>query len=974
MPDSHEEHGQKKIMLDAAGQSVILEDSSPEKVIKATIDATPGFRLFRKALLIAAIIVVCIGCCFLYFFTSHADPTEIFVFSSARYRPDKPFTAFVFVRNGRNGTAMKNCRVSLKAGLKNQPLRKLPPVVTGKDGMALVHLEGRPSGLYTLKAAVGAITASKIINVDPVYKCMVTTDKPIYQPGQKIRLRTLTLNAIDQHPAPVKKINVTIKDSRDNLVFAETLKASEFGIAATDFRLASQVNTGKYKINVDAGLTRKKTTVEVKPYRLPDFKINVETGKKFYGPGQLVTGTVHAEYLWGKPVADAKLLINVFVTVKARDKNARDIVSIFGDEARVLVRTNKLLKTIKGKTDAKGNFSFRLKLPGKFSRINFKDEDSACSLEITAVSASGRKQEFKKKITISKRPLRIDFIPEYGKQIRGISSGIYVLTSDPDGNPVPAILDIEGKTVRTDENGITLVKLASTHGSAGFVIEAQNHDGYKTVRLFTPKYESGDALVIKPEKSVYRQGEELNLEIGSTNSGGRIFVNIVKDNTSLKIIPVELKRKKAKISFRLSPEMVGTLQLHAYQVSSNARGITRDFRLIQVLPGDNLKISAKFSKPEYRPGDFVKVDFDVKDKSGSPAIAALSVSAVDEAVFALRPRKTVSERIYFLLQEELLKPEYQLNAAPALMPLEYTNTPFGQTFAGYLLEQCQNMNNLQVSEKKSYKQREHALVRKKIKYGNILFVILISVSSFVYLLIAVPFAFGIQNLNSEQYALVTARTDWKKVQRRLSAIMAMSFIAMLILIFFIVIRSGMVNIKISNAEDSLRIICSGMVIFGMIVLWIFTWRSWRALFGYFRTSYIQNLQKILLLVPYISGMFIFVFMLLVLAWIFFPNAPHTGMLSIIFLLISLVPMISINAAQVMICTKEHLEMKKKFKAGLGMGIGRHPRPYSKVWIFASMLSVGPVVAIYLAIMITVLAMFLPFICIVEKLGGGGGGR
>src|SRR5262249_1746828 len=67
----------------------------------------------------------------------------------------------------------------------------------------------------------------------------------------------------------------------------------------------------------------------------------------------------------------------------------------------------------------------------------------------------------------------------------------------------------------------------------------------------------------------------------------------------------------------------------------------------------------------YRPGQEGKITFRVTDKDGKPTAAALGVLIVDEAVYALQDMQPGLEKVYFTLQEELLKPQAQVLYRPS---------------------------------------------------------------------------------------------------------------------------------------------------------------------------------------------------------------------------------------------------------------------------------------------------------------------
>src|SRR5262249_1861989 len=73
----------------------------------------------------------------------------------------------------------------------------------------------------------------------------------------------------------------------------------------------------------------------------------------------------------------------------------------------------------------------------------------------------------------------------------------------------------------------------------------------------------------------------------------------------------------------------------------------------------------KADQDVYLPGAKGQITFRVTDAQGKPTPAALGVLIVDEAVYALQEMQPGLEKVYFTLQEELLKPQAQAVYKPS---------------------------------------------------------------------------------------------------------------------------------------------------------------------------------------------------------------------------------------------------------------------------------------------------------------------
>ena len=161
---------------------------------------------------------------------------------------------------------------------------------------------------------VGSVEYTEDVYVGRIYNVLLSTDKPVYQPGQVIHMRALALDTVALKAAQAQPMALTVQDPQGNRIMRRELTTSDWGIAAADFTLDSQAPSGDYVITAEMGPVTSSRTVEVKPYTLPRFKINFASDRSYYLPGQQVTGTIDAQYFFGKPVAGGEVRITGFAT------------------------------------------------------------------------------------------------------------------------------------------------------------------------------------------------------------------------------------------------------------------------------------------------------------------------------------------------------------------------------------------------------------------------------------------------------------------------------------------------------------------------------------------------------------------------------------------------------------------------------------------------------------------------------------
>jgi uncharacterized protein YfaS (alpha-2-macroglobulin family) len=107
--------------------------------------------------------------------------------------------------------------------------------------------------------------------------------------------------------------------------------------------------------------------------------------------------------------------------------------------------------------------------------------------------------------------------------------------------------------------------------------------------------------------------------------------------------------------------MAGTLDFSAYLFGRDARPVG-DHRLVFVQPADELKIEAKAENAVYKPGDEARIRFRVTNTRGEAVQAALGLQVVDEAVFALAEKQPGFAKVFFYLEQEVLKPRYEIHS------------------------------------------------------------------------------------------------------------------------------------------------------------------------------------------------------------------------------------------------------------------------------------------------------------------------
>jgi hypothetical protein len=540
------------------------------------------------------------------------------------------------------------------------PNQKAQPLFSGRlNARGTAQAEFRfPAGVtgnyslrYAVETPIGSIEFTQQVRIEDKASILLTTEKPIYQPGQTIHVRALALDRARHEATSNRALTFEVEDSRGNKVFKKAAQTDKFGIASAEFGLADEVNLGTYHVRALMDENRAELALNVERYVLPKFKVAVDlTGANNkaahgYRPGDHVTGTVRANYFFGKPVDRAE------VTVKA---SAMDVEMFQAGGAA-------------GKTNADGAYRFDIQLPAYFAGRPHTQGAARVLIEATVKDSAGHSETRGEPATVSESPLLITAIPEGGSMVQHLENQVFLLASYPDGKPAVADVTIHApgnadQKVRTDAGGVAVVRLMAWAGSEQLRIDASDTEGNRVSTALPLELRQGaDQILLRTDRAVYRAGDPIQLRVFSTRERGSAYVDIVKEGQTVLTRDLDIVNGQAELSLTATPDLAGTLDCNAYLFGRDARP-AGDHRLLFVQPADELRIATAADAAAYKPGDDAHIRFRVTNARGEGVQAALGLQVVDEAVFALAEKQPGFAKVFFYLEQEAMKPRYEIHS------------------------------------------------------------------------------------------------------------------------------------------------------------------------------------------------------------------------------------------------------------------------------------------------------------------------
>ncbi len=549
-----------------------------------------------------------------------------------------------------NGIPKKQIMVKLIDPSNNNNTIFMKSYETNNDGEILAEIISPDEvGTYNLLVEMsGSDTeikeeASFQIEVNKSKKIYITTDKPLYQPGQKIHIRTMSLG-VGKKPIDNESITIIVLDGKGNKVFREEKTTNDFGIASTTFQLASFVNLGNYKIEVELKEAKAEKTVSVERYVLPKFKVSMVTDKDFYAPGDTINGTISGNYFFGKPVSESKVEISLYTFDVEWNLNA----------------------TLEGETDRNGDYSFQLQVPNYLVGSQFEQGDAFVRIVVSLTDNAEHTQDLDKTIPVAESPIVTVIFPETESFAVGMDIKFYVVTADPLVKSIPAknIITVDNNqyNVNTNEYGIgsfihSIKKLPMKMNVNSITKENTS------IRNFTfsggASYQT-EHILLRTNKPTYKVGDSIDLKIFSTFNTKKVYVDMVKEGKTLLTKSLELKNKQTEYKLPVSSDMGGIVRVAAYTILSDST-IVRDTRLIYVDSADDIEVTIRPEKEEYKPGEEAKLNISVTDTKGQGKQSAVGFVIVDEAVYAIQDNKPGLERIYFEVEEAFKEPKYEIH-------------------------------------------------------------------------------------------------------------------------------------------------------------------------------------------------------------------------------------------------------------------------------------------------------------------------
>jgi hypothetical protein len=601
------------------------------------------------------------------------NPYQIRTSSMEQVRPGTQYPVRVRIENPYTGHPCRGMGVvaSLQLHRADSADDERKPILrkakSDTQGYAVFSFDLPPGHKYdegevTISVRRGVLLQQETIDFkypgEPRFSLM--TDKPIYQPGQTVHMRVQAFGP-DNHALADADVELGITDPENLNAFRTKVKTSRFGIASTDWEIPGNLRLGDFTISASLGSgdwyesADAEQKVKISRYDLPDFSVESTLDSPYYMTGRNPKVTVTARYLFGAAVKAGHVRI-ARVSSREWDYHSQKYETEEQDLAA-------------GELRGDGTFSAEVSLQGEFEDFADDQYDKYRDLQFAAYvtdASTQRTEQRRFDLRITHQPIHM-YVRQVFSPMRGPLAEIYVTAAHADGTPASVEVSIAAlipdedvgfnedekhplqrlplKVVQTNAYGLARVsglaipkecRLANANpkGESAYLrLMARDSKGEFGVESESLYFDySSTYLRLRADKTLYREGDDIHLQIESNLEDDRIVIDVAGESEALQSKVVGLTGGRGRVDFPYDPRFHAELRILAYSMSTVSMDRPQGFLKVLYPAKEELGLALRLTHSSYKPGEQAVADFDLTTAQGSVVPGALGAVVFDKAV------------------------------------------------------------------------------------------------------------------------------------------------------------------------------------------------------------------------------------------------------------------------------------------------------------------------------------------------------
>ena len=463
-------------------------------------------------------------------------------------------------------------------------------------------------------------------------KLYAFTDRPLYRPGDWVSLKIVGRefkNSRESQSPQSAPLRLSVIDAAGTTLQTLDLKYDAKSGTNGRFQLPANAVAGGYELRFDYRDQTYSSAFRVAEYIKPHFEISLDLAKPDFKTGEPVKGNLILLYPDGKPVANARLELSLraqqlsmvdnelqylgqfpvelssaqlttddqgraALDLPAAEKPSRYMLTVFAsDGAAYRVKTSKEILIERGAA------RYRVSAPQRFSAAGDKVEFSYAAEQQTQIQPTAY------------RWLRLE---DRSSGDGAVADGTFAITFDKPGTYSIELRDKAGQLLGGTGHSVSGDGVKAVPGTVEIVLDkAEYKAGEEALALITFPEPVDDALLSLERDKV---------EATALLSKGGDWLKLEKLN------PTQY-RARIPVKAEFSPNLTfSVLYTRSGDYSFQNAGIK--------VAVPQVEIAVSTDKERYEPGETVTVNLDTT-YAGKPVSSHLTVSVVDEMIYALQP-------------------------------------------------------------------------------------------------------------------------------------------------------------------------------------------------------------------------------------------------------------------------------------------------------------------------------------------------
>ncbi len=449
-------------------------------------------------------------------------------------------------------------------------------------------------------------------------KVYLQLDRNFYQPNDYIWYSAWIRNANSLRADNVsEKLYVELIDPKGVVMEKQVINAQE-GVGNGGIKISADKG-GLYKIKAYTKWQQNTETlfereVQVQRVVLPNLKMKLEFDRKAYGAGDEVIADLEVKDLEGEGL---------------RLRDFSYLISLDG----------KLIANTKMTTDFDGNASVKFSLPD-----NLETRDGLLQI---LIPHKGQNESISRAIPITFKNIDLQFFPEGGNLVAGLSSNVGFKALNEFGKPADVegvILNKQGEeicTFKSFHNGMGATKLWPERGGA-YTAKITKPEGINTV------YELPEVALRGIQMGISQQNKNgVRVKIQATRP--QSFHLVAQANDKVLFAKAAVINKEEIVSIKTKDFPMGITRITLF----DEKGSVACERLVFINPHKRLNIEIKTNKKQYLPREKVKMDIRVSDHNGKPVFGNFALAVADDKLLTFADDKQGHILSKLFLESEL---------------------------------------------------------------------------------------------------------------------------------------------------------------------------------------------------------------------------------------------------------------------------------------------------------------------------------